>query len=187
MKIYTRTGDDGTTGLIGGGRVSKSDLRIDACGAIDEFNAVLGWAACALGQASGPVDFLSDRLHRVQCDLFVLGSHLAAPDAQAASTLLPELRDDLSETLEREIDEADRLLLPLGCFILPGGTELAARLHVARTICRRAERAVVALHAQHALNPLVVTYLNRLSDWLFTHARLANHLAGVADVPWHRP
>lgn len=179
MKIYTRTGDNGTTGLIGGSRVSKNDARLDAYGTVDELNAALGLAGVtadpALRQLLGPV----------QETLFVLGSHLAVPDENpAAGKSLPPLNPSATEQLERQIDAAESELPALTSFILPGGTETAARLHVARTVCRRAERGVVAFAAGQARHAPVAAYLNRLSDWLFVHARLANHRAGVADVPW---
>ena len=179
MKIYTKTGDDGTTGLFGGGRVSKSDPRIDCYGTIDELNASLGLAAVVADVSMQPM------LRRIQNDLFVIGSHLAS-DSQANRTVLPLLNEEHVARLESEIDAAEGQLPKLRNFILPGGTEAAARLHVARTICRRAERLLVVLQNNAATPPLLLAYLNRLSDWLFVHARLANHLAGVADVPWEK-
>ena len=178
MKLYTRTGDDGTTGLIGGRRVAKDDLRLDAYGTVDELNALLG--AAAAGDAAW-----SAALAPVQDDLFVVGSHLAAPDGAAGNVHLPPLPQDATARLERGIDAAEEQLPPLTSFILPGGTETAARLHVARCVCRRAERLTVALAHHGPVPPAVLVYLNRLSDWLFAQARLANHRAGVADVPWH--
>ncbi len=155
MKLYTRTGDDGTTGLIGGTRVGKDDLRLDAYGTVDELNALLGLAACVLENDSA--------LQRVQADLFCIGSHLAAPEGGASNVKLPDLPD--STRLEGEIDEAEEKLDPLTNFILPGGSESAARLHVARCVCRRAERACVSLARHDAVAGVpdeVVTYLNRL-------------------------
>lgn len=177
MRIYTRTGDEGTTGLLGGQRVAKCDLRLECVGAVDELNACLGLAA------SGASGVLLDQVHTVQGELFVLGAQLAVTGAAPAG--LPELTIAAVRRLEEEIDAATAQLPPLRNFILPGGTELAARMHVARTVCRRAERALVALAAQHAMPPAAVPYLNRLSDWLFVQAMLANRLAGVADLPWH--
>ena len=170
VKLYTRTGDAGTTGLIGGRRVGKDDPRIDAYGTVDELNAHLGLAAVA---CDGKIARL---LSAAQHDLFAIGSHLAAPDGGAT---LPPLPD--AGRLEAEIDSAEAELEPLSNFVLPGGTEAAARLHVARCACRRAERLCVALAPPV---PGVVAYLNRLGDWLFAHARLANARADVADVPW---
>jgi cob(I)alamin adenosyltransferase len=178
VKIYTRTGDDGTTGLIGGRRLSKDHLRLDAYGTIDELNAALALVA-TLG------DPWPGRLRPIQEELFVLGSHLAAPDGETKNTHLPPLPQSAVERMEREIDDADEKLPPLKNFILPGGTEAAARLHLARCICRRAERLCVALAAAETVPPEILVYLNRLSDWLFTMSRLANHEAGIEDVPWH--
>lgn len=178
MKIYTKTGDDGTTGLFGGGRVSKSDPRIECYGTIDELNASLGLTAVVADASMQPM------LRRIQNDLFVIGSHLAS-DAQANRKLLPILNEEHIARLESEIDAAEGQLPKLRNFILPGGTEAAARMHLARTVCRRAERLLVVLAAQD-VDPLLLAYLNRLSDWLFVHARLANHLAGVPDVPWEK-
>jgi cob(I)alamin adenosyltransferase len=179
MKIYTKTGDDGSTGLFGGQRLSKGDARIDCYGTVDELNATIGWAAAAAEVNLGA------RLRTVQSELFDIGSHLATPpDDPAAARSLPQLGESMIQRLEREIDSADEILPPLKNFILPGGSEAACRLHIARTICRRAERAVVAFGQLHKIPPIVITYLNRLSDWLFVEARLANHDAGVADVLW---
>src|SRR5580700_420873 len=140
MKIYTKTGDDGTTGLIGGSRVSKADARIECFGAVDELNAALGVAAVTAGGIAGMVD----RLRLVQNDLFVIGAHLALPEATNPPGYLPPIDETIIARLEMEIDGAETVLAPLRNFILPGGTETAARLHMARTICRRAERLLVA-------------------------------------------
>jgi cob(I)alamin adenosyltransferase len=181
MKIYTKTGDDGTTGLIGGSRVRKSDPRLDCYGTIDELNASLGLAAVPLGGQ------MRQALEQIQDDLFVIGSHLATPDAPSASASnLPALDEQLITRLEMQIDAAEAELPPLRNFILPGGSEAAARLHLARTICRRAERRVVDFSMDRPIPSMILTYLNRLSDWLFVHARLANHQAGVADVVWKK-
>jgi len=179
-KIYTRTGDDGTTGLIGGARLPKSDPRIDAYGTVDELNACIGLAA-TVADAS-----LLTRLRQVQNELFVIGSHLAISDESKDKLLegLPPLGEEQATRLEGEIDAAEAQMQPLRQFILPGGSELAARLHAARTVCRRAERLVVELSEEHSVDARIVRYLNRLSDWLFVQARLANQLAGVPDVPW---
>jgi cob(I)alamin adenosyltransferase len=181
-KIYTKTGDDGTTGLIGGARLPKSDPRIDAYGTVDELNAAIGLAA-TVADAS-----MLARLRQVQNELFVVGSNLAVADEAKDQALqgLPALGDEQILRLETEIDAAEAQMQPLRQFILPGGIELAARLHLARTVCRRAERLVVAVGEAHALSPSIVRYLNRLSDWLFVQARLANHVAGVPDVPWQK-
>lgn len=178
MKIYTRTGDDGTTGLIGGTRVRKCDARLDVYGTIDELNGLLGLAATVAPEEP------REGLRRVQRDLFVLGSHLAAPDAPPDNPWLPPLEEQMVARLEMEIDRWTEQLPPLRNFILPGGDECAARLHVARAVCRRAERLAVDFSLDRPVPALVLTYLNRLSDWLFVLARLANHLAGIDDVPW---
>ena len=179
MKIYTRTGDDGTTGLIGGRRVPKSDVGIDCYGTVDELNAAIGLAAVVAPPALGP------KLKAIQDDLFVLGSHLASPGEPAGSPVaLPPLDDAIAERLEAEIDVAQAELTPLRQFILPGGSEPSARLHLARTVCRRAERLAVAMAEDRPVPPLAVRYLNRLSDWLFVQARWCNRQLGVEDVPW---
>ncbi|HEV7298185.1 MAG TPA: cob(I)yrinic acid a,c-diamide adenosyltransferase [Tepidisphaeraceae bacterium] len=178
MKIYTKTGDDGTTGLIGGDRVRKCDPRIECYGTVDELNAAIGMAmVTATGEQHG-------HMAAIQNDLFVIGSHLAMPEVGAKSSHLPALDDAIIARLEMQIDAADAALPPLRNFILPGGGETAARLHLARTICRRAERLLVDFALDRPVPGLIVTYMNRLSDWLFVQARLANQSAGIADVPW---
>jgi cob(I)alamin adenosyltransferase len=181
MKIYTKTGDDGSTGLFGGGRISKSDPRIDCYGTVDELSAAVGFAGAGAGPEASE---MVQALHAVQCDLFVIGSHLATPEDNRNRSALPPLDEAMSARLEGQIDAAEAQLTPLRQFILPGGTETAARLHLARTVCRRAERLLVDFAATHPVDPVLLIYLNRLSDWLFVQARLANHRAGVADVPW---
>jgi len=177
MKIYTKTGDAGETGLFGGPRVRKDHLRIEAFGTVDELNSHLGLIRTLPG--SGAVD---DLLRRIQCDLFELGAQLATPGDAAERITLPHV-----EALEQAIDEHDARLPPLSSFILPTGTPLAAAIHVARTVCRRAERRVVKLGtAPEALIPVnAIEYLNRLGDLLFVLARHANHQERVADDPWH--
>jgi len=179
MKIYTKAGDDGSTGLIGGQRVRKSDARIDCVGAVDEVNAALGWCAAATGETAQ-----ASQLRAIQNDLFVIGSHLALADGATAGASLPVLDESIVSRLEMEIDAAERELSPLRQFILPGGTEAASRLHFARTVCRRAERRVASFSMDRPVSAVILTYLNRLSDWLFVQARHANHRAGIADVPW---
>jgi cob(I)alamin adenosyltransferase len=179
MKIYTRTGDDGSTGLIGGDRIKKCDPRLDCYGTADELNACIGLAVVV-----APA-WLVELLLPVQAELFVVGAHLAAPeDDDTARKYLPALDETMSDRLEAEIDVAERELPPLKNFILPGGTEVAARLHLARTVCRRCERHVVDFAMNRTVHTAICTYLNRLSDWLFVQARLANHRANVSDVPW---
>ena len=180
MKIYTRQGDDGTTGLIGSERVSKADLRIECIGTLDELNAFLGSAELV---APEPV---KSNLRHLQHELFNLGSHLAAPDEEVYAAILPPLGEDLLERLEREIDYAEKEAGPLRHFILPGGSEAGARLHSARAVCRRAERLCVHLNQSQPVHANVIKYLNRLSDWLFMNARYANHLLGGADTQWQK-
>src|SRR5687768_2848589 len=182
MKIYTKTGDDGTTGVFGGGRVRKCDARIDCYGSIDELNASLG-VARVVAEADRQI---AQMLQRVQNELFVVGSHLATPEDSPSTRNLPVLDEQMVSRLEMEIDQAEAELEPLRNFILPGGGELAARLHLSRTVCRRAERLVVEFSLDRPVAGVILTYLNRLSDWLFVMARLANRRAGVGDVIWQK-
>jgi cob(I)alamin adenosyltransferase len=179
MKIYTKTGDDGTTGLIGGRRVSKCDCRIECVGKVDELNAAIGLAAVVA------VAEMGDRLRAVQCELFTIGSHLAVSESGIPPAHLPPLNEQMISRLEKEIDATEADLAPLKNFILPGGGEAAARLHAARTACRAAERQVVDFAQQTPVPQLILVYLNRLSDWLFVQARWANHRQGIADIPWN--
>jgi cob(I)alamin adenosyltransferase len=181
MKIYTKTGDTGDTGLFGGGRVPKSHARVAAYGDVDELNSAIGVA-----RATAPVDLFDAELETIQRDLFAIGGHLATPDPDKVRTALAkaELGDARVGDLERRIDEADRELPPLSAFVLPAGAPKAAALHLARTICRRAERTVVALARNGEVPPLFLAYLNRLSDLLFTLSRVANYRAGRGDVTW---
>ena len=179
MKIYTKTGDDGTTGLFGGARVAKDDPRVEAYGSVDEVNAVVGVARAAeLPQA---VDQLASRL---QEDLFVIGAELATVTGRHDRLKIPLIDDTDVARLEAEIDRFEAQLEPLTSFILPGGTAAAAALHQARTVCRRAERQVVAASRSSEVRDTITVYLNRLSDLLFVLARFANHEAGITDVPW---
>ena len=179
MKIYTKTGDDGTTGLFGGGRVSKDSSRIETYGTVDELNSVLGVARAALADET-----LRDLLRTVQQMLFVLGADLATPLETRSNYKVPRITHAEVSQLERWIDEHESHLPPLQRFILPGGSAGAAHLHHARTVCRRAERALVHLTREQEIGPDDVVFVNRLSDLLFVLARRANQLAGVADVEW---
>jgi cob(I)alamin adenosyltransferase len=181
VKIYTRTGDAGDTGLFGGGRVAKDDPRVEAYGDVDELNAVLGMV-----RAVEQMPRIDEVLVLVQRDLFAIGALLATPDREKMAQHLEKARiDDLRVAeLEQAIDDAESELEPLRAFIVPGGTPKAAALHVARTVCRRAERHVVTLQRAVELPGLVIIYLNRLSDLLFTLARLANKRAGAGEVTW---
>lgn len=183
MKIYTRTGDRGDTGLFGGGRVGKDHPRVEAYGDVDELNAAIG-----LARSIESMSRIDEVLAPIQRDLFAIGALLATPDREKMRQHLEKARVDEARIreLEEAIDAADRELEPLKAFILPGGTPKAAALHVARTVCRRAERRVVHLNRddQESLPELTVIYLNRLSDLLFTLARLANKRAGAGEVTW---
>jgi len=184
MKLYTRTGDDGTTGLFGGDRVGKDDLRVEAYGTVDETNASLGLAVAACdGQRAVHRRFL-EILGEIQSRLFDIGADLATPAASKHEAKIRRVGDPDAAELERWIDEIDGANAPMQNFVLPGGTELAARLHLARTICRRAERRMVALARMETVNGAALKYVNRLGDLLFAMARRANGEAGVADVPW---
>jgi cob(I)alamin adenosyltransferase len=183
MKIYTRTGDGGETGLFGGGRVPKSHTRVEAYGTVDELNAALGLAVLSVSDEE-----IVERLKRVQQDLFTIGSSLATPGAEdgTARVQIPAVPPERVQEMEAWIDASDGETPELRAFILPGGTEGAAALHLARTVCRRAERTVVRLASGDSIEPVVLRYLNRLSDLLFSLARLENHRAGVPDVPWQK-
>lgn len=179
MKIYTKTGDGGETGLFGGARVSKACDRVDAYGELDELNAALG--VCRAHGLPADIDAV---VASVQVDLFVVGAELATAPGREASLHIALLDDAAVSRLESAIDASEASLPPLKSFVLPGGTPASASLHLARTVARRAERRLVALTAQEPLRPVVLIYLNRLSDLLFSLARRANLLAGVDDVPW---
>lgn len=179
-KIYTRTGDFGETALGNGARVAKHSVRVEAYGTVDETNATIGMARL---HATGDTDAA---LARIQNDLFDLGADLCRPDmAQDADAEYPPLRmvDAQVERLEAEIDAMTKVLEPLRSFVLPGGTALAAHLHLVRTVSRRAERLATHLATMEDVNPAAIRYLNRLSDWCFTAARMAND-DGKADVLW---
>lgn len=179
MKIYTKTGDKGETGLFGGARVSKASDRVDAYGEVDELNSVLGLARAQ--KLDPDTDTL---LAQVQSTLFNLGAELATDPESKVDVGVPAVQDADIEPLEKAIDRCEAELAPLKAFVLPGGSEGAATLHLARTVCRRAERRLVALAADTALRPECIRYLNRLSDLLFVLARYQNHVSGVQDVPW---
>ncbi len=179
MKIYTKTGDSGLTGLVGGGRIPKTSLRINAIGDVDELNACLGLSRVLINDLE-----LTNMLEEAQNRLFDLGSELACP---------PEMRDRnafLTEAhvgqLEHSIDRLSDQLPPLRNFILPAGSEAAARLHLARCVCRRAERSVLAFQENQSIRPVIIQYLNRLSDWLFMAARRSNVIVDVSDVEWQK-
>jgi cob(I)alamin adenosyltransferase len=182
MKIYTKTGDQGDTGLFGGPRVRKDDPRIEAYGTVDELNSVLGLARAA--ELPQGVDEL---ISRIQSELFSIGAELATPDPAAHGTNLIGTKHVAA--LEAAIDHHEQDLPPLRQFILPGGTQSAAFLHFARTVCRRAERRLVSLMAApgQTISEQVIIYLNRLSDLLFVLARDVNHRAGEGEIGWQKP
>jgi cob(I)alamin adenosyltransferase len=182
MKIYTRTGDKGETGLIGGKRVSKADPRIIAYGAVDELNSSVGLAISFLRQEKQFSD-LADVLVQVQNDLFVVGSDLADPTYPKAGKT-PRASEKMAAALEPIIDRFESELEPITFFILPGGSVEASILHQARGVARRAETGVVSLSKSEPINPAIVVYLNRLSDMLFVSARLANRRLGTPDIAW---
>ncbi len=177
-RIYTRTGDDGTTGLVDGSRCPKHSARIAAMGKVDEVNSAIGLAAVKMAGEPGA------EITRIQNDLFDLGADLATPgDDFTPSEMVLRIVPSQVEWLEQRIDALNERLAPLASFILPGGTELAARLHIARATTRAAERAMVALAAEDAVNPAALAYVNRLSDYLFVLARVVND-NGRLDVKW---
>ncbi|MEJ2367954.1 MAG: cob(I)yrinic acid a,c-diamide adenosyltransferase [Acidobacteriota bacterium] len=182
MKIYTKTGDKGETGLFGGPRVSKAGLRVEAYGTVDELNAFLGWAGSQLDPALGLVEVV----RAVQSDLLSLGADLATPPDASEKVRMRTTRigPDRAAWLESRIDEWDGGLEPLKTFILPGGDPGAAAMQVCRAVCRRAERAVVRLSREEGANPDAVVYLNRLSDALFVLARWINARKGMKEPPW---
>ena len=179
MKIYTKTGDAGDTGLFGGQRVSKADARVEAYGLIDELNAALGMARAARTPSS-----VDSGLQRIQAELFSVGAELATPESHRDRLQMPVVGSAQVSELESAIDEAESELPPLTSFVLPGGSAAASALHFARTVCRRAERSLVAARELVVVRAELLVYVNRLSDLLFVWARLSNHHAGVPDVPW---
>ncbi len=205
MKIYTRTGDEGETGLFGGPRVAKDDDRIEAYGTVDELNSVIGLARAVLAEARTSARFNSQQtgegarngaispeealseldswLNRLQNELFELGADLATP--MDAKTSVHRIAPDAIDRLEDEIDALEATLDPLKSFILPGGSTVAAHLHIARTVCRRAERRVISLDASKEINKSCIVYLNRLSDALFVAGRWINNALDKDDQPWH--
>jgi len=181
-KVYTRTGDDGTTGLVGGARVPKESLRLEAYGTVDELNATVGLVGVALRRSKAG-ERLEPILRRVQNELFNLGAELATPDEERRARS-PQVGEAHVARLEGEIDELNEGLPELRSFILPGGGEASAFLHLARTVCRRAERRVIALGRAESIGPLAAVYLNRLSDALFVFGRYAAASDGEAEPLW---
>ncbi len=182
MKIYTKTGDKGETSLFGGKRVWKDNLRIEAYGSVDELNSIIGVAISEISNEE-----LKEELCNIQNDLFVVGSDLATSiDLDSKKVVIPRIDESYSKRLEKVIDSFDGKLPELKQFILPGGLKGAAILHYARTICRRAERNVVALLKIENVGTDIVQYLNRLSDLLFVFARFENFSNGTEDIPWQK-
>lgn len=179
MKIYTKTGDKGETGLFNGTRVSKSDLRVKVYGTVDELNTIIG-----LARSFDPPEILNETLHKLSEMLFELGSDLATPLNPPAKFPVPRITQSHIDYLEKLIDEYDEKLPPLKNFILPGGTKCSAFLHNARTVCRRAERLAVELEQSDNLGDFAAIFLNRLSDYLFMASRMANFAEGVKDNEW---
>ncbi len=179
FKIYTKTGDKGTTSLIGGTKVSKAHLRIEAYGTVDELNAHIGLCKDQLTD-EGSVNTLQE----VQDRLFTVGSALACDPGKETKMSIPDLQETDCAFLEEQIDAMEKILPPMKSFILPGGHVAISQLHVARCVCRRAERCCVRLSAETSVEPIVIRYLNRLSDYLFVLARYTGHLLRVADIPW---
>lgn len=183
-RIYTRTGDEGTTSLFGGERVLKAHPRIDAYGTVDEVNALVGQAQAHLTDETPGAERLGPLLRRLQEELFILGADLATP--QDAKPVVPRIKKSHVEQLEEDIDALSEDIPPLKHFILPGGTVLASTLHQARTVCRRAERLTVKAADLVPLDDAALIYLNRLSDLFFVLARWANHQAGVREDVWKK-
>ncbi len=181
-KVYTKAGDRGRTQLIGGDKVKKSHARIDCYGTIDELNATIGMCLAALEQSSAKAA-LSSKLIRIQNELFNVGTQLATPDAERRAEL-PNIRPELVELLETEMDELNDDLPALTSFVLPGGSECSARFHIARTVCRRAERMVVELAETNTVDDVHISYLNRLSDTLFVFGRYSLVADGLPEQLW---
>jgi cob(I)alamin adenosyltransferase len=180
MKIYTKTGDKGTTSLIGGTKVAKSHLRIEAYGTVDELNSYIGLCKDLLNDENGKTV-----LQEIQDRLFTIGSALACDPAKETKMMIPDLKETDIVLLEKEIDKMNEELPPMKSFILPGGHPSISHVHITRCVCRRAERCCVRLATEkNDVEPLIIKYLNRLSDYLFILARYTGHLLKVPDIPW---
>lgn len=180
MKIYTKTGDEGKTSLLGGKRVSKDDLRIEAYGTVDELNSIVG-----ICRTLSPPKKIDQLLHSIQNQLFALGADLATPLSQKLKQEIPRICEADITFLEKSIDDLETANKPLHAFILPEGSHLGAQLHFARTVCRRAERLVVKLSRKEKIGKHIVVYLNRLSDFLFALARWMNKNQDIAEIKWN--
>lgn len=181
LKIYTKTGDEGETGLFGGQRIGKDSLRIEAYGTIDELNSIVGVAICEAKHSDVKI-----LLTQIQNYLFQIGSDLASPNLEAENKFIVRLKAEIIIELENQIDKFEEQLPPLKNFILPGGSKSAALIHQARTVCRRAERRIVALKTQEKINENIIIFLNRLSDLLFVLSRIENKEANIPDTPWQK-
>lgn len=185
MSVYTKNGDEGFTRRIDGQSIRKCDPRIEALGAVDELNSMLGLCVCKARQAEFSAQ--AELMLKLQNELFLIGTQLTVAGTKYAAGLIDEVPEKSVTLMEKQIDEIFEELGPLESFILPAGCELTCQLHVARTLCRRAERAVAAMQQEvPKIPPIIIRYLNRLSDLLFTLARQANHYAGIDDTNWHR-
>ncbi|MEM7105096.1 MAG: cob(I)yrinic acid a,c-diamide adenosyltransferase [Bacteroidota bacterium] len=181
FKIYTKTGDKGETGLFGGKRLPKHHIRIETYGTVDELNSFLGLVGDAIRQ-TGQLDEAVNLMRSIQNNLFTIGSSLATDPEKSA--IIPGIDNQDIEALESSIDKMDKVLPPLKNFILPGGHIAVSYTHVARCVCRRAERLSVALDHEESIDPLIIKYLNRLSDYLFTLARMVSQATGAEEIPW---
>ncbi|MBX2925876.1 MAG: cob(I)yrinic acid a,c-diamide adenosyltransferase [Chitinophagaceae bacterium] len=179
FKIYTKTGDRGTTALIGGSKVSKAHLRIEAYGTIDELNSYIGLCRDLTEEEKTRAD-----LQEIQEQLFTVGAIMACDPEKDIKMSIPEMKDAYITDLESGIDSMEAVLPPMKFFILPGGHPLISHFHIARSICRRAERCCVRLHEESATDPLILVFLNRLSDYLFVLARYTAYLSKIEDIPW---
>ncbi len=184
MKLYTKSGDDGTTGLFSGARVSKDHPRIESYGTIDEFNATLGMCSATCKADNALHRRLLDIFGSLQSRMFDIGADLATPEGANNESKIQRIGEEHVQEVEKWIDEIDGANTPLTAFVMPGGTELASRLHLARTICRRAERQMIHLSHTEPVGSSLIMYVNRVSDFLFAAARLVNKNSGVEDVLW---
>lgn len=182
FKIYTKTGDKGTTALIGGSKVSKAHVRIETYGTVDELNSYIGLCRDLMVEEKHKAD-----LQKIQEQLFTVGAILACDPDKNIKMTIPEMQDSYITALEGTIDEMETVLPPMKSFILPGGHLLVSHLHIARCICRRAERCCVQLNETSGVDPLILIFLNRLSDYLFVLARYTAYLNNIADIPWMPP
>lgn len=183
MKIYTRTGDKGKTSLFGGKRVSKASERVDTYGTVDELNSAIGVVVAEISNFKYPISNIKKELEKIQHDLFAIGAYFAAPGVQGSEFRVKSLEKRV-DGFEKLIDELTKMLPELRNFILPGGGKAGSHLHLARTVCRRTERRIIALSKKESVDPGVIMYFNRLSDLLFTMARFVNHKEKKKEIIW---